>query len=436
MTLAGHSRQLVRFEVPIKEPGLYHGFVEVAGGDDLPFDDRRWLAFRGSPPRSRARWSTASRARRSSATRPITSKRPYDSGCRATTRRRPRLLTSRRAFPGAVRASSLPDLSPFPRRRSLQRRGYLAGRRERPGALRRIGRELDHFHGRPGQAGGVCRSRASRALARAIARAGRDLDRTDSPTGSRNTRSSVRSPTLSTATCERSGFGRITRLQADPEARVLATASGGVAARGRENAGQGSVRDVCLPRRQRLGRLGHSSALCAAGPSIARLPDQPAAGDQSRAVRTRRRYAGASSRRHDRARPRLVRNVDTAESEIERITVAKLREPTGCPEGNASPRAEDEGRHSGNRGGAARRALADGCLGVTGRACRGNVCRQQDLCVIINRRRCHDRGVPRSRPDDQNCSGPTRGCRQRATGRLGSSRRPGKNGSDLSAGSS
>ena len=24
---------------------LYRGFVEIAGGDDLPFDDRRWLAF-------------------------------------------------------------------------------------------------------------------------------------------------------------------------------------------------------------------------------------------------------------------------------------------------------------------------------------------------------------------------------------------------------
>jgi aerotolerance regulator-like protein len=41
----GHARRLVRFEVPIREPGLYQGYVEVAAGDDLPFDDRRWLAF-------------------------------------------------------------------------------------------------------------------------------------------------------------------------------------------------------------------------------------------------------------------------------------------------------------------------------------------------------------------------------------------------------
>ena len=50
VTLAGHARQLVRFEAPINEPGLYHGFVEVAGGDDLPFDDRRWLAFDARRP--------------------------------------------------------------------------------------------------------------------------------------------------------------------------------------------------------------------------------------------------------------------------------------------------------------------------------------------------------------------------------------------------
>ena len=30
VTVDGRTRQLVRFDVPIKEPGLYHGFVEVA----------------------------------------------------------------------------------------------------------------------------------------------------------------------------------------------------------------------------------------------------------------------------------------------------------------------------------------------------------------------------------------------------------------------
>ena len=45
VSIDGRSRQLVRFEAPVTVPGLYHGFVEVAGDDDLPFDNRRWLAF-------------------------------------------------------------------------------------------------------------------------------------------------------------------------------------------------------------------------------------------------------------------------------------------------------------------------------------------------------------------------------------------------------
>jgi len=49
LAVEGHARRLVRFEVPIREPGLYHGFVEAAAEDDLPFDDRRWLAFVARP---------------------------------------------------------------------------------------------------------------------------------------------------------------------------------------------------------------------------------------------------------------------------------------------------------------------------------------------------------------------------------------------------
>lgn len=49
-SVEGHTRRLVRFEVPVREPGLYHGFVEAASGDDLPFDDRRWLAFAARRP--------------------------------------------------------------------------------------------------------------------------------------------------------------------------------------------------------------------------------------------------------------------------------------------------------------------------------------------------------------------------------------------------
>ena len=43
--IEGRSRRVVRFEVLLAEPGLYQGYVEAAGKDDLPFDDRRYLAF-------------------------------------------------------------------------------------------------------------------------------------------------------------------------------------------------------------------------------------------------------------------------------------------------------------------------------------------------------------------------------------------------------
>lgn len=50
IALEGHARRTVRFAVPISRPGLYRGSVGVAAGDDLPFDDRRWLAFEARPP--------------------------------------------------------------------------------------------------------------------------------------------------------------------------------------------------------------------------------------------------------------------------------------------------------------------------------------------------------------------------------------------------
>ena len=50
VSIEGRSRQLVRFEAPVNEPGIYQGFVEVAAHDDLPFDNRRWLAFQARRP--------------------------------------------------------------------------------------------------------------------------------------------------------------------------------------------------------------------------------------------------------------------------------------------------------------------------------------------------------------------------------------------------
>ena len=50
VTVAGRSRGLVHFDVPIEKPALYSGFVEVKAGDELPFDDRRYLAFETRMP--------------------------------------------------------------------------------------------------------------------------------------------------------------------------------------------------------------------------------------------------------------------------------------------------------------------------------------------------------------------------------------------------
>jgi hypothetical protein len=44
------SVQEVRFSVPVEQPGLYNGFVEAAAEDDFPLDNRRWLAFDARPP--------------------------------------------------------------------------------------------------------------------------------------------------------------------------------------------------------------------------------------------------------------------------------------------------------------------------------------------------------------------------------------------------
>jgi len=50
VTVEGSGRREVRFAPAIRQPGLYRGYVEVVGHDDLPFDDRRWLAFEARTP--------------------------------------------------------------------------------------------------------------------------------------------------------------------------------------------------------------------------------------------------------------------------------------------------------------------------------------------------------------------------------------------------
>ncbi|MCO6459220.1 MAG: BatA domain-containing protein [Pirellulaceae bacterium] len=51
VTLLGGARETVEFELPeIQADGMYEGSVAVQHGDDLPIDNRRWLAFEARHP--------------------------------------------------------------------------------------------------------------------------------------------------------------------------------------------------------------------------------------------------------------------------------------------------------------------------------------------------------------------------------------------------
>jgi hypothetical protein len=45
ISIAPASTEQVNFSVPVEQPGLYQGFVEVAADDGFAADNRRWLAF-------------------------------------------------------------------------------------------------------------------------------------------------------------------------------------------------------------------------------------------------------------------------------------------------------------------------------------------------------------------------------------------------------
>jgi hypothetical protein len=48
--LEPHARRIVRFPITLGGPGLYHGSVAIGGEDDFAADDRRWLAFEARSP--------------------------------------------------------------------------------------------------------------------------------------------------------------------------------------------------------------------------------------------------------------------------------------------------------------------------------------------------------------------------------------------------
>ena len=50
ISVDGLARREVRFSPAIGKPGLYRGSVEILAEDELPFDNRRWLAFEAKAP--------------------------------------------------------------------------------------------------------------------------------------------------------------------------------------------------------------------------------------------------------------------------------------------------------------------------------------------------------------------------------------------------
>jgi hypothetical protein len=50
LQVPANSLHEVHFSVPVARPGLYTGFVEVGDTDDFRLDNRRWLAFDARPP--------------------------------------------------------------------------------------------------------------------------------------------------------------------------------------------------------------------------------------------------------------------------------------------------------------------------------------------------------------------------------------------------
>jgi len=337
--LAGHSRQLVRFEVPIREPGLYKGFVEIAGGDDLPFDDRRWLAFDvrrpdqvllidGQPGPSvfgneTYYLETALRLRL-----------PGEESKAGPTP----FVPVHQAWSGP--GATLPDLTPF----------RVVALCNVPDVSPAAAGDLARFVAAGGSliifTGDQVKSGAYQALEQAKLLPGRIEG--PAAAGSYRLADWVKDhPILGPFADPQYGdlrtlrFSRITRVVPDPEARVLATAQGAAPVVIERASGQGQCIVFAFPADNAWGDwaihrlylpLVHQlfGFLTNRLPETSRVRAQPAGGGPGQAPGVVVENGRA-----------LVRNVDPAESEIERTTVAKLREVYRLPEAKKSD-AHDE----------------------------------------------------------------------------------------------
>jgi hypothetical protein len=339
-TLAGHSRHLVRFEVPINEPGLYHGFVEVAGGDDLPFDDRRWLAFDARRPdrvllidgepgpsvygNETYYLETALRL-----------KLPGDQSTTSATPYEPTHIAWR------GQGSSLADLSPF---RVVALCNVAEISSAEASALARFvesGGSLIIFTGDLVKTGAFAELEQSRILpARLQGPAEIGVYRFADWVKDHPVFSPFADPLYGDLRTLR--FRQITRMQPDPEARALATAQGGVPLVVEKARGKGRSIVFAFPADNAWGdwaihRLYVPLLHQLLGYLTNRLPETSLV----RFDRVGQGPAHAPGVVIDNGRA-LVRNVDAAESEIERTTLGKLREAYRLPQATKSdPRPED-----------------------------------------------------------------------------------------------
>jgi hypothetical protein len=339
-TLDAHSRQLIRFEVPIDQPGLYHGFVEVVGGDDLRFDDRRWLAFEARRPdrvllvdgepgpsiygNETYYLETALRL-----------KLPDDQSTASPTPYEPTRLAR------GGRRSSLPELGPF----AVVALCNVADVSSADvGSLRDFvesGGGLIIFAGdqvRPGADG-------------ALQQAGLLPARLQGPAelGSYRFADWVKDhPLFGPFADPQYGdlrtlrFRQIARLLAEPDSRVLATATDGSPLAVERSIGRGRSLIFAFPADNAWGdwsihRLYVPLVHQLLGDLTGRLPET------GRVRFVRAGEVGAQSPgvsvKDGRA---VVRNVDAAESEIERTTAARLREVYRLPQGHKDDRRQEE----------------------------------------------------------------------------------------------
>jgi hypothetical protein len=324
VSIDGRSRQNVRFEVPVNEPGLSHGFVEIAGPDDLAFDNRRWLAFQARLPdqvllidgepgpsvfgNETYYLETALRLRLP-AEQATSSPSPYE--------------PTRVAWGGPE--SSLPDLTPY----------HVVVLCNVPDVSPADAAALGRFVEAGGNViiftGDQVNEGAYAALDRARLLPGRPHDPT-APGSYRFGDWLKDHPILSPFTDPQYGdlrtlrFQRTSRLTADPASRVLGTTSAGEPLVLERSLGRGRCLLFAFPADNAWGewaihRLYLPLAHQMMGYLTGRLPETNPV-TYARAGGTPAVVPGVDLE-HGVA---MVRNVDTAESDIERTTVAALRE--------------------------------------------------------------------------------------------------------------